>query len=486
MIIDRVRAERRRPRHRLGRRRRPLLLHRRRAASSATATSSAPCSPARRWPRTPARRSSTTRARAAPCPTWSPPRAAAPTSRRVGHAFFKARMREEGAAFGGEVSGHYYFRDFWNADSGTIPALLMLELLSVDGRSLAELMAEFRSRYFISGEINSEVADPAAKMAEIVERYGDGEQTTPRRDLGRLPRLALQRAPLQHRAAAAPQPRVAGLARGHGGQARRGPRADPGVTPDPRAGAGAGGAGRDPLPAHPHPVRRRAGQLLPARGRAADPDRHRAQLGQGARRAAVASSPSAATRSTTSSWSIVTHQHIDHLGLVEIVVEHSGAEVAAIGVAAERLANFDEDAEAEDRFAVELMLRNGIPEEVTAALQQRLAQLPRLGLARRGDPAARRRRADRLPRPHPAGAPPPRPQPLRHGLLGRGAQDPDRRRPPDRPHLLQPADLAARSTARASARRRSSPTSSRCGRRARCRPRSSSPATASRSSTTSR
>ncbi len=66
---------------------------------------------------------------------------------------------------------------------------------------------------------------------------------------------------------------------------------------------------------------------------------------------------------------IITHQHIDHLGLVEIIVEHSGAEVAAIGLAAARLANFDEDAEAEDRFAVELMLRNGIPEEVTAALQ---------------------------------------------------------------------------------------------------------------------
>jgi glyoxylase-like metal-dependent hydrolase (beta-lactamase superfamily II) len=66
---------------------------------------------------------------------------------------------------------------------------------------------------------------------------------------------------------------------------------------------------------------------------------------------------------------IVTHQHIDHLGLVEIVVEHSGAEVAALGAAAERLANFDEDAEAEDRFAIELMLRNGIPEEVTVALR---------------------------------------------------------------------------------------------------------------------
>jgi phosphomannomutase len=96
---------------------------------------------------------------------------------RVGHAFFKARMREEGAAFGGEVSGHYYFRDFWNADSGTIPALLVLELLSLDGRTLAELMEEFRSRYFISGEINSEVADAQAKMEEIAERYSDGKQT---------------------------------------------------------------------------------------------------------------------------------------------------------------------------------------------------------------------------------------------------------------------------------------------------------------------
>ena len=96
---------------------------------------------------------------------------------RVGHAFFKARMREEGAAFGGEVSGHYYFRDFWNADSGTIPALLMLELLSLEGRTIGELMAEFRAKYFISGEINSEVDDQAAKMEEIRERYGDGEIT---------------------------------------------------------------------------------------------------------------------------------------------------------------------------------------------------------------------------------------------------------------------------------------------------------------------
>ena len=94
---------------------------------------------------------------------------------RVGHAFFKIRMRETEAVFGGEVSGHYYFRDFYCADSGTTPALLMLELISKEGRSLSELMAEFRSRYFISGEINSEVADQDAKMREIEERYSDGE-----------------------------------------------------------------------------------------------------------------------------------------------------------------------------------------------------------------------------------------------------------------------------------------------------------------------
>ena len=97
---------------------------------------------------------------------------------RVGHAFFKARMREEDAAFGGEVSGHYYFRDFWNADSGTIPALLMLELLSRDGRTIGELMEEFRSKYFLSGEINSEVADQAGKLDEIRARYGDGAKLT--------------------------------------------------------------------------------------------------------------------------------------------------------------------------------------------------------------------------------------------------------------------------------------------------------------------
>jgi phosphomannomutase len=93
---------------------------------------------------------------------------------RVGHAFFKTRMRDEGAAFGGEVSGHYYFRDFYCADSGTIPALLILELLSTKERRMSELLADFRARYFISGEINSEVADQEAKMRDLAERYADG------------------------------------------------------------------------------------------------------------------------------------------------------------------------------------------------------------------------------------------------------------------------------------------------------------------------
>jgi phosphomannomutase len=96
---------------------------------------------------------------------------------RVGHAFFKTRMRETGAAFGGEVSGHYYFRDFYCADSGTLPALLLLELLSVEGKKLSELLVPLRSRYFISGEINSEVADQDAKMDEIRSEYSDGELT---------------------------------------------------------------------------------------------------------------------------------------------------------------------------------------------------------------------------------------------------------------------------------------------------------------------
>ena len=128
---------------------------------------------------------------------------------RVGHAFFKTRMRDEGAIFGGEVSGHYYFRDFYCADSGTIPALLILELLSVEGAKLSTLLDRYRSKYFISGEINSTVDDGAAKLAAIEERYRRRAHRPPRRRLRRLRRLALQRAHVEHRAAHAAVPRVA-------------------------------------------------------------------------------------------------------------------------------------------------------------------------------------------------------------------------------------------------------------------------------------
>ncbi|MBJ7329562.1 MAG: phosphomannomutase/phosphoglucomutase [Solirubrobacteraceae bacterium] len=96
---------------------------------------------------------------------------------RVGHAFFKTRMQKEGSLFGGEVSGHYYFRDFYCADSGTIPALLILELLSTSGKKLSELLEPLRSKYFISGEINSEVTDADAKIAEIEAKFSDATIT---------------------------------------------------------------------------------------------------------------------------------------------------------------------------------------------------------------------------------------------------------------------------------------------------------------------
>ena len=92
---------------------------------------------------------------------------------RVGHAFIKARMRKEDAAFAGEVSGHYYFRDFSQADSGVVPFLLMLELISKRGR-LSEILAPLRSRYFITGELNTPVPDVALKLQELKERYADG------------------------------------------------------------------------------------------------------------------------------------------------------------------------------------------------------------------------------------------------------------------------------------------------------------------------
>jgi phosphomannomutase len=94
-----------------------------------------------------------------------------PLVNRVGHAFIKQRMRKEGAAFGGEVSAHYYFREFSQADSGVVPFLLMIDLLSRRGKRLSELLAPFRDRFFLTGEINTPVADVPLKLQELKERY---------------------------------------------------------------------------------------------------------------------------------------------------------------------------------------------------------------------------------------------------------------------------------------------------------------------------
>jgi len=96
---------------------------------------------------------------------------------RVGHAFIKRRMREENAIFGGEVTGHYYFRDFYYADNGFIPALLILELMSKRNMTLRDLLAPLREQYFISGEINTRVSDVSVvgdRLKALAERYKDG------------------------------------------------------------------------------------------------------------------------------------------------------------------------------------------------------------------------------------------------------------------------------------------------------------------------
>ena len=96
---------------------------------------------------------------------------------RVGHAFIKRRMREDNAVFGGEVTGHYYFRDNFYADNGFIPALMILDLMSKKGMSLRDLLKPLREKYFISGEINTQVANMRIadqKIQELARRYATG------------------------------------------------------------------------------------------------------------------------------------------------------------------------------------------------------------------------------------------------------------------------------------------------------------------------
>jgi len=93
---------------------------------------------------------------------------------RVGHSFIKAIMREQNAIFGGEHSGHFYFRDFWFADSGLIAMLMVLELVSQEGKSVSTLLRSLDTRVR-SGEINSHVADIPAKLEQLQQRYADGQ-----------------------------------------------------------------------------------------------------------------------------------------------------------------------------------------------------------------------------------------------------------------------------------------------------------------------
>jgi phosphomannomutase len=97
-------------------------------------------------------------------------RGGTPVRTRVGHSFIKATMAETDAVFGGEHSGHFYFRDFWRADSGMLAALHTLAALAEGDEPLSVLLAEYQ-RYTLSGEINSEVADPAATMAAVEAAY---------------------------------------------------------------------------------------------------------------------------------------------------------------------------------------------------------------------------------------------------------------------------------------------------------------------------
>jgi phosphomannomutase len=99
-----------------------------------------------------------------------------PLMERVGHAFIKRRMADEGAVFAGEVTGHYYFKDFFYADSGIVPSLVILEMLSKKKAKLSDLLTPLEAIYFISGEINTRIAgDVQAKMQELAAAFSDGK-----------------------------------------------------------------------------------------------------------------------------------------------------------------------------------------------------------------------------------------------------------------------------------------------------------------------
>ena len=139
---------------------------------------------------------------------------ATPVRTRVGHSFIKAEMARAGAVFGGEHSAHYYFRDFWFADTGMLAAMHVLAALGEQDGPLSELCAEYE-RYVASGEINSTVTDQAARR-RAGAGLGPGARGRPPTSStgspsaspdGQTPDVVVQRARLQHRAAAAAQRR---------------------------------------------------------------------------------------------------------------------------------------------------------------------------------------------------------------------------------------------------------------------------------------
>ena len=147
-----------------------------------------------------------------------------PVRTRVGHSFIKAEMAECGAVFGGEHSGHFYFRDFWYADSGMLAALHTLAALGEQPRPLSQLLVAY-GRYFASGEINSEVADQATATERVRQAFAGrrGQHRRARRAHRQYRRLVVQRAAVQYRAAA-PAQRRGGHRSRHGRSAGRGAR----------------------------------------------------------------------------------------------------------------------------------------------------------------------------------------------------------------------------------------------------------------------
>jgi phosphomannomutase len=278
---------------------------------------------------------------------------------RVGHAFFKTRMRSEHAAFGGEVSGHYYFRDFYCADSGPAGARAAVGRGQAHDRAAGAAAREvlhLRRDQLRGGRPAGEGRRAGrALLGRPADHAG--------RALRRLRRLALQRAAVQHRAAAAAQPRVAGVARAHGGKARRGARDHPLVSGYERAARA--GIHRLAIPT-PFAVGRVNTYLIedapltlvdsgPNSAKALDElERALADHGHAVEDLELL---------------VVSHQHIDHLGLLDVLARRSGAEVAALDVLAPYVERYGEDAERDDEFAEALMLRHGLPPDVVYALR---------------------------------------------------------------------------------------------------------------------